>query len=173
MKSKIFLIVLITTNHLLYAQTNGIWTQKANLIGVKRMGAVGFSIGNYGYVGTGIDSSGNDLSDFWKYDAINDSWTQVANFGGGNREYAVSFIINGKGYVGTGGAILTNDLWQYDTLANTWTQKANFPGVWRSFAIGFSIGDKGYLGGGYDGLIQLLILGYKRQPLLVMLVLKE
>ena len=55
MKSKIFLIVLITTNHLLYAQTNGIWTQKANLIGVKRMGAVGFSIGNYGYVGTGIE----------------------------------------------------------------------------------------------------------------------
>src|SRR4029077_4694123 len=65
--------------------TNG-WTQKANFGGSGRTGAVGFAVGNLGYIATG---SGND--DMWAYNPATNSWTQKADFGGGNRQYAVAF----------------------------------------------------------------------------------
>jgi len=127
----------------------GVWTQKANFGGGGRAGAVGFSIGTKGYIGTGWNGS-NFFSDFWEYDPSTNTWTQKADFGGAGRWDAVGFSIGNKGYVGTGGGSC-KDFWEYDPSTNTWTRKADFGGAGRSGAVGFSIGTKGYVGTGYGG----------------------
>lgn len=123
------------------------WTQKTNFAGTAREGAVGFSIGNKGYLGTGYD--GTAKMDFWEYNPAIDVWTQKANFAGTARSEAVGFSIGSKGYIGTGwtGSNAVNDFWEYDTAINVWTQRANFAGP-RSEAVGFSIGNKGFIGTG-------------------------
>ena len=126
-------------------------------------GAVGFSIGNKGYIGLGLVSpTCNDdyKNDFWEYDTLFNSWTQKADFPDGGRIYPVGFSIGDKGYVGTGykkigicsSFLYCNDFWQFDPMLNEWTQKSNFAGSGRSRAIGFSIGSKGYVGTGSTNL---------------------
>jgi hypothetical protein len=72
------------------AQTYG-WMQKADLrydeINVPeptpRSGAVGFSIGYKGYIGTGLHPNDySNLKDFWEYNPAANTWTQKADFGG-------------------------------------------------------------------------------------------
>ena len=45
-----------------YDPSTNVWTQKADFGGGARSGAVGFSIGSKGYIGTG------GANDFWEYD---------------------------------------------------------------------------------------------------------
>lgn len=126
------------------------WTQKALFGSTPRVGAVSFSIGPRGYIGTGDEGFGGTVkNDFWEYNPLNNVWTQKANFGGPARRNAVGFSIDNKGYIGTGGGY--SDFWEYDPNTNTWVQKANFGGTGRSHAVGFSIGSKGYIGTGNDG----------------------
>jgi hypothetical protein len=126
------------------------WVKKTNLTGIARSAAVGFSIGDKGYIGTGNDANSNFLNDFWEYNSISNSWTQKANFPGGARHYAAGFSINGKGYLGTGfgNSGYYNDFWEYNPINNTWLIRANFPGGARMSAVGFPIGNKGYVGCG-------------------------
>ncbi len=51
-------------------QATNVWTQKANFGGTARIGAVGFSIGNKGYIGTGMNGNGQPYAfmDLWEYD---------------------------------------------------------------------------------------------------------
>lgn len=128
------------------------WLKKADFGGTARDGAVGFSIGSKGYIGTGYD--GSNRKDFWQFDPATNTWTQKADFGGTARSYAVGFAIGSKGYIGTGtdGTFsFKKDIWEYDPSANTWIQKADFGGTARVGAAGFSIGTKGYIGTGSDG----------------------
>lgn len=136
-------------------QATNTWSQKSNFGGLAREEAVGFSIGNKGYVGTGVQinpwSFTPFLKDFWQWDQATDTWTQIADFGGGIRTYAAAFTIGSKGYVGTGSNNITgayNDLWEYDPSTNIWIQKANLPGVARDGAVAFQIGNNGYVGQG-------------------------
>jgi hypothetical protein len=131
------------------------WVRKANFGGGIRSGAVGFSLGSKGYVGTGTNDGNNYTKDFWEYDPATDSWTRKNDFGGSARFYATGFGLGSKGYLGTGADAnfnFTKDFWEYDPTANAWTQKADFGGSARDLAASFSIGTKGYLGTGYgDG----------------------
>lgn len=133
----------------LAATPGNVWAQKTNLTGNIREGAVGFNIGNKGYIGTGYNGTVN-FDDLWEYDPGTDSWTQKANFSGGLRREAVGFCIGNKGYIGTGydGTSYYNDFREYDPLTNTWANRTAFPGISRSNAVGFSIGAKGYVGTG-------------------------
>jgi N-acetylneuraminic acid mutarotase len=135
-----------------YDPSTNSWTQKADVGGVGRQAAVGFSIGNKGYIGIGVNSGWTSgLDDFWEYDPIANTWTQKADFAGGLRLWAVGFSINNKGYIGTGDFnICPNDFWEYDPLTDTWTQKADFAGPCRVLAVGFSMGNKGYIGTGVN-----------------------
>jgi N-acetylneuraminic acid mutarotase len=143
----------------LFAQSPNSWVQKAAFPGAARMGAVGFTIGSKGYVGTGIDSSSNLLSDFWEYDPSSDAWTQVASFGGSARRNAVGFAIGSKGYVGTGYDGTNNllDFWEYDPSLNSWIQTRSLGGSVstnpRRDAASFVINNMGYVVTGYDGTI--------------------
>ena len=126
------------------------WTQRADAGGGPRENAVGFSIGNKGYIGTGDFGR---RQDFWEYDPQTNQWTQRADIGGGGRHAAVGFSIGDKGYIGTGRGSdneAKRDFWEYDPQTNIWSKKADFIGGARSYAIGFSIETKGYIGLGLD-----------------------
>ena len=126
------------------------WTKKADFLGTSRRDAVGFSIGNKGYIGIGSNLNGSgSLKDFWEYDPVSNIWTQKADFSGIERWEAVGFSIGDKGYIGFGTSpvdewfVNPQDFWEYDQVSNTWTKKADFPGLGRRSAVGFSIGNKG------------------------------
>ena len=131
----------------------GEWTRKMDFGGVARLGAVGFSIGDKIYIGTGMDGASNLYNDFWEYDKSNNTWTKKADFGGAARWAAVGFSIGTKGYIGIGrgsGSTYFKDLWEYDQSNDTWTKKTDFGGTAMMYATGFSIGTKGYIGTGWD-----------------------
>jgi N-acetylneuraminic acid mutarotase len=101
-------------------QATDAWTQKADLPGNGRASAVGFSVGNKGYIGTGYNNhtSFNSKKDFWEWDQSTNVWIQKANLAGVGRQSAVGVSIGNKGYIATGfggnaGGYL-QDLWEYD-----------------------------------------------------------
>ena len=143
----IFITMLVTSIGITIANAQGPWNRKADFGGTGRRGAVGFSIGNKGYIGTGDDRARK--RDFWEYDPGTNSWTQKADFGGLARAYAVGFAIGLKGYIGTGLSVdgkNLGDFWEYDPATNSWTRKADFGGAPRWYGVGFSVGEKGYIG---------------------------
>ena len=128
----------------------GSWSQKADFIGSPRRSAIGFSINDQAYVGTGIDASGFK-KDMYKYDAPNNSWVQIANFGGTARKEAVGFSMGYQGYIGTGDdGVLKKDFWQYESTNDTWTQMPDFPSTSRKGAVGWGIFPQAYICSGED-----------------------
>ncbi|MEH6408143.1 MAG: galactose oxidase [Leeuwenhoekiella sp.] len=130
----------------------GNWQERSVFDGIPRSNVAGFTIGNYGYMGTGYD--GDDyLTDFWQYDIEGDYWVQKADFPGTARSSATSFTADGMGYVGIGydGENELSDFWQYNPNSNSWVQKQDFGGGARRAAIGFGTTGAGYIGTGYDG----------------------
>jgi N-acetylneuraminic acid mutarotase len=125
------------------------WTQKANFAPGPRMHATGFTIGNYGYVGTGRDNSGVQQSDLYRYDPATNTWAAMTTMPATGRRGAVGLTINGKGYIATGS--YTSEMWEYNPVSNSWQSKAPFPGTARISAAGFTIGSKGYVGTGDIG----------------------
>ncbi len=127
------------------------WVPRVNYGNTMRYGAVGFSIGSKGYIGTGVNPIAYTNS-LWEFDPATDSWTQKQDFAGATRTGAVGVSVGSKGYIGTGTDLYTAmvDFWEYDPATNAWTQKANFGGVGRSKAVGFSIGSKIYIGTGVN-----------------------
>lgn len=144
-----------------YSQTANFWTKKNDFGGLKRERAVAFSIGNYGYVATGVDTAEIVLKDLWQYDPLTDTWMQKADLPGSARRDAVGFAVGGKGYVGSGidndesfAGIKLKDFWQYNPVTNSWLQVADFPGAGGAgiyFATAFGIDSKGYVCGGKIG----------------------
>ena len=134
---------------MLLAQTPDSWTQKANFGGLGRLNAVGFNIGNKGYIGTGANAT-TAFSDIWEYDPSTDTWAQKADYGGGARRGAYAFVVGNKAYVGGGSNSAadenpaTSSLWEYNSFANTWTQKASSGPLFYG-SVAFSIDGKGYV----------------------------
>ena len=131
--------------------------------GLKRERCIAFSIGNYGYVGTGIDTAEVVHNDFWKYDPSLNAWSQVATLPASVRRNGTGFSIGNKGYAGLGintvnstdvGSMTLNDFWEYDPTLNAWVQKTNLPVGFGSgiyFSTGFSSSTKGFICGGKMG----------------------
>ncbi len=141
----LFCFLLTMLSFPAFSQLPNSWTQKSNFGGVTRFGAVSFSIGTKGYLGTG--NAGAKSRDFWEYDPSSNSWSQKANFGGTPRANATGFSIGDRGYIACGDdGVYKNDFWEYNPVTNSWIQKAVFPGSPRVGAVSFSIGSKGYIG---------------------------
>lgn len=145
-----------------YDPSTDAWTRKADLPGPVRMFAVGFAIGDKGYLGTGATEpeivEDQRLDDFWEYDPAADEWTRKADFGGEARIWAAGFSMNGKGYIGLGtagaaaGVGKLPDIWGYDPATDSWTRmKEDWLVSTRLAPIGFSVGDRGFFGTGWDG----------------------
>lgn len=127
------------------------WMELSEFKGDIREDAVGFSIGNKGYITTGWN--GNYLNDVWEYDINNDSWQQKSDFPGEPRRWAISFSLNNKGYIGTGYSNngVLNDIWEYDPETEMWRHKSHIDALGRYNAVAFTIADKAYLGTGTNG----------------------
>ncbi|MEM8599560.1 MAG: kelch repeat-containing protein [Bacteroidota bacterium] len=145
------------------------WTQVADFGGAARFGAVAFTLGGRGYVGTGNDDD-NDLKDFWAYDPVADAWTQVVSLPGDKRLGASAFVLDGRAYVGTGrnNGVLEDDFWAYDPAANQWTRLADIDededgdgiALPRLNAVGFAVGGRGYLATGERGELSSAVWQY-------------
>ncbi|MEO5646878.1 MAG: MopE-related protein, partial [Chitinophagaceae bacterium] len=99
-----------------YDPFNNNWVQKANVPGGDRTDAVGFSIDNKGYIGTGRNFSGVHKKDMWQYDPINSTWTQLNDFGGTERSSAIGITYKNKAYIGFGsnsGNQSLSEWWDY------------------------------------------------------------
>lgn len=122
-----------------YDPTTETWTQLSDFIGTARHGAVGFTLDQIGYLGTGQDVNGL-CKDFFKYNPTNNQWAQLTDFNGTARKFAVGVSMGGEAYIGFGDdGTYKNDLWQYDVFTDEWSQKAAFPGLGRSGATAWSI----------------------------------
>ena len=134
------------------------WTQIQNFPGAPRSNAAGFSIGNFGYVGTGYDGL-NIFQDFWQYDPVQNQWTRKADYIGGPRYDAVGFGIQGKGYLGTGfDAYWLNDFYSYDPAQDKWSVTPGTSGNFskRRAAVAMVYNDKAYIvtGSNSGGLVK-------------------
>jgi N-acetylneuraminic acid mutarotase len=96
------------------------WTEREEFPGKGRYDAVGFSLGENGYMGSGWDGD-SARSDFYRYTPFNNSWEQRARYLGEARYAAVGegIVLNNgtvfKGYLGTGwnGSEYFDDFWHY------------------------------------------------------------
>src|SRR4030095_10177208 len=99
----------------MYRGDGSSWIQAADVPGGARQNAVGFSINDKGYIGTGSSEAGALKNDVWEYNPSTNSWTQKANFGGTARQNAVGLSIGSKGYIGTGNdGADKQDFWELD-----------------------------------------------------------
>lgn len=146
------------------SQTSGNWVKGNEFPGFNRSGAMGFVIGNIGYITCGFNAgTDTSLSDTWSYDpqsGYQGTWSnyqQIAQFPGHSRHSGVAFSVGNYGYVGTGvddNNTVYQDNYQYDPSTNTWTAKAALPNSGaagtnaRFDAVAFSIGNYGYVGTG-------------------------
>jgi|GEM_PF-2771557 len=127
--------------------------------GEARSNAVGFSIGGYGYVGTGKSATG-EMSDFWKYDPSTSIWTKVADWTKSKRQGAFAFVIDNKAYVGggyydDGEFTQISDIQQYDPDTDTWTEiiATDVNNLSVHDATAFSLYNKGYIAYGNQNMI--------------------
>ena len=129
---------------------NQTWTQMGDYPGTAVYESMAFTIGNYGYVVNGWDStgSGQGPNTTWQYDPSNDSWTQKAAFPGLTRYTATTFALNGKGYVACGFSPYMKDMYCYDPATDSWSQKSDFPGGPRQAMVFMTIGNTEYMGMG-------------------------
>src|SRR5256885_5989155 len=112
MKTFTFVLAVLLASNVANSQTPDSWKQKSDFGGTARWGAVGFSIGSKGYIGTGI-TKGSNKKDFWEYDPVTNVWTQKSDFGGTARRYAIGFSFDNKGYIGTGyDGSFKKDFWE-------------------------------------------------------------
>lgn len=129
------------------------WSQKADFAGGNRRVAAGFSIGDYGYVGTGRDDStptGVLHNDFWKYDPVTNTWIQITDYPAGNRESVIAFSIDGFAYVGLGLAgSRKTEFYKFDPSTNSWTPLQNINYYYHLYGTcSFVLNGKGYLATG-------------------------
>ncbi|MHA4810724.1 Kelch repeat-containing protein [Flavitalea flava] len=141
-----------------YDSAYGAWKQMTSFPGGGRQGAVAFSIGNLGYLGSGTKDGHTPLSDFYAYDPSvgeGGAWTAIDSLGTSIQRYprfdASAFGLNNAGYVltGTDNNYYFGDVWKYDPGSNTWSQLTNMPGSPRSQALTWIYNGKGYLVTGY------------------------
>lgn len=124
------------------------WKQLQDFPGKARSGAAAFSLGEFGYVGTGTDDELGAFQDFYRYDTAKDQWTPRADFPGDARWGAVGFAVQGKGYIGTGkGKFWLNDFYQYNPGDNTWARTPGTAGNFskREGAVSFVYNNKAYV----------------------------
>ena len=143
----------------------GKWGRNALMPGVGRALAVGFSIGDKGYVSTGFLTSGYSQAIYEIDPLIQDSINSIgrpygrstrisSDFLGTPRQAATSFVINDKAYLGLGDNVKGrngsfNDLYVFDPQTQIWSQKKDVGVENRHFSTSFAVNGKGYIYGGF------------------------
>lgn len=127
------------------------WTKIDSFPGTRRSDAVGFSVNNRGYVGTGWDGDSR-LNDFYEYDPVgNPHWKKVKELST-SLQNGVAFSLGNNGYVGTGLSSNGEKLghfWKFTPPANSsdmgsWDAVEDIP-FKRENAVAFVINNKAYV----------------------------
>jgi N-acetylneuraminic acid mutarotase len=139
-----------------YDSAYGVWTQVQSFPGQPRSRAVGFAIGNIGYIGSGLaNDNATALADFYAYNPAANTWSPIDSLQNDTASFprydAVSFSFDTTAYVLTGanGPYCFGDVWRYSPTTNTWIQQAYYPGSRRSGAVSLVYHGQGYLVTGY------------------------
>lgn len=136
----------------MYDTISETWTQKADFVGIGRIGAFSMVMNNKAIIGTGELAGGSRTNTVYKYEPGSNSWTALTDFSGGVRSYASAFSIGTRGFVvGGDDGSFQNDLWEYNINSDTWIGRQAFPGVARMKAVAFTIGANAYYGTGDIG----------------------
>lgn len=141
------------------------WTPRASMPdSCKRQYATSFSEYDFSLYGRaflfgGINASGEELRDIWRYNVGSwgafDSWDYLGSMPSVGRGGSSSFILGSKAFIigGKNQTVTTEaEVWEYDIPTNVWTQKNDLPfsGMWRGVSF---VGDAtGYVGLGLDSL---------------------
>ncbi|HAN78722.1 MAG TPA: hypothetical protein DCQ31_13655 [Bacteroidales bacterium] len=126
--------------------SENIWVEKASNSLRPRVGAIAFSVNDYGYYGTGDDGQGSK-NDIWRFDPRLNGWTQMANFKG-SRNGAFAFVVDKRVFAGGGesGLDMYSDFYEYDYAKNIWASRAVFYNQNAvKNAASFSLKGKGYV----------------------------
>jgi len=140
-----------------YDPATNSWAPKAAFPGAGRYWAVGFSVKDQGFVGTGYDG-GNNMSDFYKYNPATDAWAPITSLKDKRRQAAV-FVIKDSAYIvsGTSTSNATDRMYVYDATNDVWNEKAritnvtdesfddDYTTITRYAGAAFVINNKGYL----------------------------
>ncbi len=117
--------------------------------------AVGFSIGNKGYVGLGYDGSGKLIlkNDLWQFDPATTTWTQKANFIGNACEASFVFVVGNVAYIGGGSNTLAlyDSFYSYNSLIDKWKPLGTVPMGNSVFQAAFTVNYSGYISTGQVG----------------------
>jgi hypothetical protein len=140
-----------------YDSAYGSWAQVQAFPGQGRSDAVGFTIGNTGYIGSGLANDGaTALADFYAYNAGANTWSEIDSIHNADSSYprydAVAFGFDTTAYVltGTNNLYYFADMWRYSPTTNTWIEQSYpFPGSPRSGATTFLYNNQGYILTGY------------------------
>lgn len=120
--------------------------------------ATGFSVGGFGFLGTGYYINGGYTKDWFKFTPgkydyqggqYGGTWSRMKPFPGEARKAAIGFALNGKGYLGFGTSASgqkLRDLWEYDFNSDSWTRKNDFWGEGFENGIFMTVGDVVYVG---------------------------
>jgi hypothetical protein len=117
-----------------YNPASDTWAQKADVAGIGRSGAVGFSIADKGFIGTGYVNGGYS-KDFWEYDPALNKWTRKEDLNGNARTEGIGIGTGTKGYIGTGVDISSTrkaEFWEYDPANEStylWSNGATTPSI--------------------------------------------
>ena len=114
-----------------YESINEVWeydpltnsmTRKGDFPGKSRLSGFSFSIGNYGYIGCGINTTGEwqveYLSDVYRYDPVSDTWAEIGSFPGHYLRNPTSFVVDDKAYILTGydGSDILSKVWEFHDI---------------------------------------------------------
>ncbi len=149
MKTNFYIILFTVLTGFSYSQ--GFWTQKNDFPGNARSRGICFSLGGFGYYGTGNHVGGSvETNDFWRYDASSDTWLQRANLPNGMQAAAGSST-SGFGYVGLGwwSSNAHANYFKYNPITNSWSSVANYIGNLTN--DGVSVGHNGIVYSGLGG----------------------
>ena len=119
--TSILILALISFSYLGFSKKDEVWVQKASFGASGRHGAVGFSIGNKGYIGLGQINSGPGIADFhdiWEFDPASNSWTQKADYPGVFTSYAGAFAYETEAF------IVNDQCFKFDPTGNNYIELA-------------------------------------------------
>ncbi len=140
-----------------YDQVNDAWVTTGQALdpidGISR--AVAFVIGDYAYIGTGVDNcSSSTIDRMWEWDINENSLYEIpGGFGGGKIKESAAFVIGDYAYMGTGTDdfnLSNNDFYVFDPNTHTWSSISAMPGNDKSGAVAFTLEGFGYVNTGHE-----------------------
>lgn len=151
MKRKNYYLLLLSLFTISCTHAQDVWYFVDDFPGLGRDDAATFTIGEYGYVGTGFAEGFQPTRDFYRFNMLSENWETAAFLPlGKERQYASGFAYDTSGFLfgGLGNGQTYKDLWRYSSTNDTWTLIDSIPSFGRYGTTNFVLGDKVYFVGG-------------------------